>query len=118
MEQQSKKAKPSRRYELLPFPTNTPPFKLLGKPGSQAGVFVGRSIADPDKQVALKVFFTSEMTSAPKEAVLLSLERPLRMRRMPRPKLTTLPAPGRRRSSRRTPAAATRTSSGWCRQTH
>ena len=60
-DQQSKKAKTSsvpRRYELLPFPKNAPPFKLLGKPGSQAGVFVGRSIAHPDQQVALKVFFT------------------------------------------------------------
>ena len=65
--------------------------RRLGTPGSQGGVFVGRSDADP-KEVAVKVFYTTEQSSAPKEAVLLPLERPLRMRRMPRPKLTTLHA--------------------------
>ena len=52
----------------------------LGKPGSQGGVFLGRSNADPSaKEVAIKILFVDEKSSAETEAVL----RPsaLRMRR-------------------------------------
>jgi serine/threonine protein kinase len=68
-----------RRYELVRDEQGVlkPP---LGTPGSQGGVFLGRSNADPPEEVAMKILFVDERSSAATEAVL----RPpsaLRMRR-------------------------------------
>ena len=71
-----------RRYEILRDEKGNP--RRLGEPGSQGTAFVGRR-SDGAKEVAVKVFHQGEQSSAPKEAVLRPLERPLLMRHMPRP---------------------------------
>ncbi len=48
----------------------------LGTPGSQGGVFYGRSNADPSaEEVAIKILFVDEKSSAETEAVLRPPER-------------------------------------------
>ena len=55
------------RYNLLTDAGGA--FKKLGQPGGQGAVFRGKSVADPLKEVAVKVFYVGKQADAEKEAV-------------------------------------------------
>ena len=56
-------------------------FKKLGQRGGQGAVFRGKSVADPLKEVAVKVFYEGKEAAATEEAVRRPLEGPPVMRR-------------------------------------
>ena len=66
--------------ELLTNAKRYKGFQKLGEPGGQGAVFVGKSVADPLKEVAVKVFYVGKEADAKKEAVRRPLA-PLRTRR-------------------------------------
>ena len=56
-------------------------FKKLGVPGGQGAVFRGKSVDDPLKEVAVKVFYEGKEAAATEEAVGCPFEGPPIMRR-------------------------------------